>query len=116
MRSSPGRLGLSPCPLCGGNMHDSTGGCTSCALHSGCAMLCCERCGYTTVAPQSKTVNFFKRLFRRNRPQGATAPPPGPGGVAQAPNGSDRTDAVSTANDSTLEVTRASRIPNPTEG
>lgn len=56
-----------PCPLCGGGMHDRTAGCSSCPLHSGCAMLCCTRCGYTTVAPRSATLEFFARLLGRRR-------------------------------------------------
>jgi hypothetical protein len=28
-------------------------------------MLCCENCGYETVAPQSATVNLLRRLLRR---------------------------------------------------
>ncbi|HZM16758.1 MAG TPA: hypothetical protein VFE28_12220 [Candidatus Krumholzibacteria bacterium] len=55
------------CPLCGGDLHDSVGGCNSCPMHSGCAMLCCDRCGYTTVQPRSATLDFFARLFRRRR-------------------------------------------------
>jgi hypothetical protein len=33
-------------------------------MHSGCDMLCCENCGYETVAPRSVTVDLFRRLWR----------------------------------------------------
>jgi len=53
------------CPVCGGALSDQASGCSTCPLHSGCNMLCCENCGYRTVAPRSATVDFFKRLLRR---------------------------------------------------
>ena len=54
------------CPICGGVLTDQANGCSSCPMHPGsCKMLCCDHCGYETVAPQSVTVNFFRRLLRR---------------------------------------------------
>jgi len=55
------------CPLCGGSMHDTTGGCGSCPMNSGCDMLCCEECGYETVKPRSVTIDFLSRLLRPRR-------------------------------------------------
>jgi hypothetical protein len=34
-------------------------------MNSGCDMVCCENCGYETVAPRSVLVDFVKRLFNR---------------------------------------------------
>ena len=62
--------GTQRCPLCGSGMHDQSGGCTSCPMHSGCAMLCCDDCGYTTVQPRSVTLDFFARLLGRRRREG----------------------------------------------
>jgi hypothetical protein len=33
-------------------------------MNSGCDMICCENCGYETVAPRSATLEFLKRLLR----------------------------------------------------
>lgn len=56
------------CPICGGILRDHVTSCAACPLHRGdCGMLCCENCGYETVAPRSVTVEFFRRLFRRRR-------------------------------------------------
>ena len=53
------------CPICGDVLRDQVNGCSTCPMHPGsCHMLCCENCGYETVAPESATVNFFKRLLR----------------------------------------------------
>jgi hypothetical protein len=55
-----------PCPICGGVLRDHVDSCSTCPLHPGsCRMLCCDHCGYETVAPQSATVDFFKRLLGR---------------------------------------------------
>jgi len=59
------QLNTDPCPICGGTLRDEVGSCGACPMNSGCAMLCCEHCGYSTVAPHSVTVNLFKRLFGR---------------------------------------------------
>jgi len=56
------------CPVCGGILRERLEGCTTCPMGSGCDMLCCENCGYQTVAPRSATVEFFRRLWgRRHR-------------------------------------------------
>jgi hypothetical protein len=34
-------------------------------MNTGCDMLCCENCGYETVAPRSVVVDFFRRVFGR---------------------------------------------------
>ena len=66
-----------PCPLCGGTLREEVGGCNSCPMHSGCAMLCCEHCGYSTVTPESVTVRFFKNLFTRRHKEGLASRIPG---------------------------------------
>lgn len=53
-----------PCPICGGTLRDQVAGCATCPVGPGCKMLCCDRCGYETVAPHSATLEFLKRLFR----------------------------------------------------
>jgi len=57
------------CPMCGGVLRDHVSACGTCPVHGAlpgdCRMLCCDNCGYETVAPRSVTVDFFKRLFRR---------------------------------------------------
>jgi hypothetical protein len=52
------------CPVCGDTLRDQVTHCSTCPMHSGCDMLCCENCGYETVAPHSATVDFFRRLWR----------------------------------------------------
>jgi hypothetical protein len=61
------------CPVCGGELADSVSKCAACPLHGGCAMVCCENCGYETVAPRSALVDFFKRLFGRRRNRHASS-------------------------------------------
>jgi hypothetical protein len=57
------------CPICGDTLKDQVKGCSTCPMHPGsCKMLCCENCGYETVAPVSATVEFFKRLLHRGVP------------------------------------------------
>jgi hypothetical protein len=53
------------CPVCGGPLTDTVSHCSRCPMNRGCEMICCENCGYETVAPRSATLDFFKRLFRR---------------------------------------------------
>lgn len=53
-----------PCPICGGRLLDQVTACSTCPVSSGCKMLCCDNCGYETVAPHSATLEFFKRIFR----------------------------------------------------
>lgn len=53
------------CPICGGELREQVSGCSTCPMNSGCDMLCCENCGYETVAPRSVLVDFVKKLFHR---------------------------------------------------
>ena len=53
------------CPICGGELTEQVSGCSTCPMNSGCDMVCCENCGYETVAPRSVLVDFVKRLFNR---------------------------------------------------
>jgi hypothetical protein len=53
------------CPVCGGPLTDTVSGCNRCPMNGGCDMVCCENCGYETVAPKSTLVDLFKRLTRR---------------------------------------------------
>lgn len=53
------------CPICGGELREHVSGCSTCPMNSGCDMVCCENCGYETVAPRSALVDFVKRLFSR---------------------------------------------------
>ena len=64
-----------PCPVCGGTMREQVTGCSTCAMNSGCDMLCCENCGYETVAPQSATVDLVKKIVRfvTGKPRAAKA-------------------------------------------
>lgn len=55
----------SGCPVCGGNLTEQGTRCGRCPLSGGCNMICCENCGYETVAPRSATWDLLKRLFRR---------------------------------------------------
>ncbi len=53
------------CPLCG---YRFSGGasqlCTACPLANGCRLVCCPNCKYQWPA-ESRTVEFFKRVFSR---------------------------------------------------
>jgi hypothetical protein len=51
-----------PCPVCGGVLREQVSGCSTCPMNSGCDMLCCENCGYETVAPQSVTIALVKKV------------------------------------------------------
>ena len=64
------------CPVCGGVLRDHVSGCSRCPMNGGCDMLCCENCGYETVAPRSATVEFFKRLLRRGSKSASRVPDP----------------------------------------
>jgi hypothetical protein len=55
------------CPVCGSVLREHLTRCSTCPMHSGCDMLCCETCGYETVAPRSVTVELFRKLWRRAR-------------------------------------------------
>ncbi len=61
------------CPVCGGELTDAVSRCASCPMHGGCDMMCCENCGYETVAPRSTVVDFFKRLAGRRRNDDASS-------------------------------------------
>jgi hypothetical protein len=66
------------CPVCNTVLQDQVTSCGSCPMNSGCEMLCCENCGYETVAPHSVTVDFFKKVWRlaaRRKPAHAAAEP-----------------------------------------
>lgn len=51
-----------PCPICGGELREQVAGCSRCPLNGGCDMVCCENCGYETVAPRSTVVGWLQRL------------------------------------------------------
>jgi hypothetical protein len=53
-----------PCPVCGGTLREHVSACGTCPANSGCDMLCCDNCGYETVAPRSATVDLVKRAVR----------------------------------------------------
>jgi hypothetical protein len=61
------------CPICGGVLTDTVSGCSRCPMNGGCDMLCCENCGYETVAPRSTLVDLFRRIFRRGTEQHGTS-------------------------------------------
>ncbi len=54
------------CALCGHlfNTAAATSSCQGCPMHSGCAMICCPHCGYTT-APESRMIRLIRRLLGR---------------------------------------------------
>lgn len=61
------------CPICGGELREHVSGCATCPMNSGCDMLCCENCGYETVAPRSALVDFVRGIFQRKvKPDGAS--------------------------------------------
>jgi len=53
------------CPVCGGVLREHVSGCSTCPMNGGCEMVCCENCGYETVAPRSVLVDFVKAMFQR---------------------------------------------------
>lgn len=53
------------CPLCGGELRETVTGCSTCPMNSGCDMVCCDNCGYETVAPRSRIVDFVKGIFQK---------------------------------------------------
>lgn len=55
------------CPICGGELKEQVSGCAKCPMHGGCGMVCCENCGYETVAPKSVIVDFLRRVVARLR-------------------------------------------------
>jgi len=59
------------CPICGGELAEQVTACNSCPMNAGCDMVCCENCGYETVAPKSILVEWARRL--RDRVRGRAA-------------------------------------------
>jgi hypothetical protein len=55
------------CPVCGDTLKETVSGCSRCPMNGGCDMLCCETCGYETVAPRSRLVDLVQRLFSRKQ-------------------------------------------------
>ncbi len=57
------------CAMCGYQFDPTALGChTSCPLSSGCAVVCCPRCGYSTVNPaRSRLGEWTARLFGSRR-------------------------------------------------
>jgi hypothetical protein len=55
------------CPVCGGQLKEQVSGCSRCPMNGGCDMVCCENCGYETVAPRSALVDFVTNLWRKSR-------------------------------------------------
>lgn len=55
------------CAMCGHEFDATDLGChTSCPLSADCAVVCCPRCGYSTVNPaRSRLGEWVGRLFRR---------------------------------------------------
>ena len=58
------------CPVCGGQLKEQVAGCSRCPMNGGCDMVCCENCGYETVAPRSALVDFVTNLWRKSKPSG----------------------------------------------
>jgi hypothetical protein len=61
------------CPVCGGELREHVSGCSRCPMNGGCDMLCCENCGYETVAPRSVLVDFVTNLWRKSKAHGGTS-------------------------------------------
>ena len=61
------------CPVCGGELREHVSGCSRCPMNGGCDMLCCENCGYETVAPRSVLVDFVTKLWRKRAADGRTS-------------------------------------------
>lgn len=56
------------CPYCGYEFEDTHKYCnTACPLSKKCGMIMCPNCRYEYVPAESKTVNFFKKLFKSNK-------------------------------------------------
>jgi len=62
------------CSMCGYDFDPSELAChASCPLGAGCMVICCPRCGYSTVDPErSRLTRRLLRMFDRKSP--ATAP------------------------------------------
>lgn len=66
---------LFSCPLCGHGFDPAAHlACQTCPLHSGCHLVCCPRCGHTTVDQgQSRLARWVASLFERSEAQGQRA-------------------------------------------
>lgn len=74
---------LFSCPLCGHSFDPAAHlACQTCPLHSGCHLVCCPRCGHTSVDQgQSRLVRWVTSLIERSAAQresqrAAAQPPP----------------------------------------
>lgn len=69
------------CAMCGYDFDETGLAChQSCPISSGCAVICCPRCGYSTVDPARSTVSswlqrVFKKRPRADQPAGEGAIP-----------------------------------------
>jgi len=55
------------CPYCGFEFDGTADYCTgACPLAKNCSMIMCPNCRYEFVPAESKTLNFFKKLFSRS--------------------------------------------------
>ncbi len=56
------------CPYCGYEFDGSADYCQgACPLAKGCNMIMCPNCRYEFVPAESKTINFFKKIFSRSK-------------------------------------------------
>jgi Fe2+ transport system protein FeoA len=62
---------LFSCPLCGHSFDPAAHlACQTCPLHSGCHLVCCPRCGHTSVDQgQSRLVRWVASLLERSAAQ-----------------------------------------------
>jgi Fe2+ transport system protein FeoA len=67
------------CGMCGYDFDPSELAChASCPLGAACMVVCCPRCGYSTVDPQRSSLSRrLLHLFDRNSPAAATGGPEG---------------------------------------
>jgi len=56
------------CPLCGNRFDPQEHvACGSCPMHTGCSMVCCPHCGYSTVDEgQSKVVKWITTILGKD--------------------------------------------------
>lgn len=56
------------CPLCGFEFSREEMECRECPLGaSQCKVVCCPSCDYRFVEARSKTVDMFKKVFKRRK-------------------------------------------------
>jgi|GEM_PF-1383231 len=56
------------CPYCGYEFDETAEYCNgACPLAAHCNMIMCPNCRYEYVPAESKTLNFFKKLFSRSK-------------------------------------------------